>query len=213
MPAGASLCVTTLSCFLPVTITSASPAIISRKIPKRRRSVNSRASPRCRAFLSLCLIGSRPARVRRPCTYGCEIPPAAPQLSVKPGNLPGRPQWQWSSRDGAVTFLYKLNDTRLEVGAVETQAFSYTPGAPLSAGTAVLYVQARDEAGLWSAMSRATIVISAEDDAAAVQGGVSAFSPSVQAVTPVNSPFPRWTWNSLQGGGGIFRVRLDQPDL
>lgn len=140
------------------------------------------------------------------------LPPAAPQLTVKPGSLPGRPQWQWSSPDGAVTFRYKLNDARLEVGAVETQAFSYTPGAPLSAGTAVLYVQARDEAGLWSAMSRATIVISAED-AAAVQGGVSAFPPSVQAVTPVNSPFPRWTWNSLQGGGGIFRVRLDQPDL
>src|SRR3569623_674568 len=107
--------------------------------------------------------------------------PRSPPPTVKPGNLPGRPLWLWPSPDGAVTFRYKPNDTRLEVGAVETQAFSYTPGAPLSADTAVLYVQARDEAGLWSAMSRATIVISAED-AAAVQGGVAAFPPSVQAV-------------------------------
>ena len=140
------------------------------------------------------------------------LPPSAPRLSVTAGAEPGRPQWQWSSINGSGQFRYKLNDSRMDVGAIETTDVSFIPGAPLSAGTHTLYLQERDEAGHWSAVSRAGIGVSAEE-LANLRGGIPALAPSVRAVTPTNSPFPRWTWNSLQGGGGIFRVRLDDPDL
>lgn len=142
------------------------------------------------------------------------LPPAAPRLDVKKGELPGRPQWRWSSIDGAGTFRYKLNDPRLEVGAIETRELGYTAGAPLSPGKHVLYLQERDAAGHWSAVSRVEVTVTAEEFGTITSsGGWPALAPSVRAVTPTNSPLPRWTWNSLQGGGGIFRVRLGDPDL
>lgn len=140
------------------------------------------------------------------------VPPSAPRLSVTRGKDPGRPQWQWSSVNGMGLFRYKLNDSRMDVGAIETTDLGFVPGAPLSAGTHTLYLQERDEAGLWSAVSRASINVTA-DELANLHGGTAALAPSARAVTPTNSPFPRWTWNSLQGGGGIFRVRLDNADL
>lgn len=140
------------------------------------------------------------------------LPPSPPRLGVTAGAEPGRPQWRWSSINGSGQFRYKLNDSRMDVGAIETADVSFIPGAPLSAGTHTLYLQERDEAGHWSAVSRAGIGVSAEE-LANLRGGIPALAPSVRAVTPTNSPFPRWTWNSLQGGGGIFRVRLDDADL
>lgn len=140
------------------------------------------------------------------------LPPAAPQLKVSSGHNPGRPHWQWSSVNGMGVFRYKLNDPRLEVGAIETQYVSFIPGAPLSAGTHTLYVQERDEAGHWSAVSRASATVTPEE-LTRLSGMATAFPPSLRAITPVNSPFPKWTWNSMQGGGGIFRLRLDNEDL
>lgn len=140
------------------------------------------------------------------------LPPSAPRLNVTKGTDPARPNWQWSSVNGMGLFRYKLNDPRMDVGAIETTGLSFIPGAPLSAGTHTLYLQERDEAGHWSATSRASIEVTTEEWAN-LRGGVPALAPSVRAVTPTNSPYPRWTWNSLQYGGGIFRVRLDNADL
>ena len=143
------------------------------------------------------------------------VPPAAPVLSVTTGLLAGRPHWQWRSVDGSGRFRYKLNDARLSVGALETRELSFVPGAPLSAGKHTLYLQERDEAGHWSAISEAAITLS-EADLAALQAsaatGVAPLAPALWADTPINRPLPQWRWRSMNGGG-IFRMRLDAPDL
>ncbi len=142
-------------------------------------------------------------------------PPAAPLLSVTAGKLAGRPLWEWQALDGNGRFRYQLNDPRMNVGAVETQALSFIPGAPLSAGRHTLYVQARDDAGHWSASAQASIRLSA-DEVAALQaltaGGTPPQAPNLWGNTPVNHPLPQWQWRSMNGGG-IYRLRLDAPDL
>lgn len=143
-------------------------------------------------------------------------PPDPPRLAVKSGTQGARPHWEWTSGgNGMGTFRYKLNDPRLNVGAAESRDLAFIPGAPLSPGTHVLYVQERDEAGHWSAASQVSITVTAEEwDSPQIgaSGGVVPLPPSLRALTPVNNPLPRWLWNSINGGG-IFRLRLDEADL
>ncbi|MEK7322410.1 MAG: S8 family serine peptidase [Pseudomonadota bacterium] len=140
-------------------------------------------------------------------------PPDAPRLSVQAGTQGGRPQWEWTPGNGMGVFRYKLNDSRLNIGAEETRNLAFLPGAPLSPGMHILYVQERDEAGQWSAVSQMSITVTAQEwDSPQLGAGGVPLAPSLRALTPVNDPLPRWLWNSINGGG-IFRLRLNEADL
>ncbi len=141
------------------------------------------------------------------------LPPDAPRLSVKSSTQGARPHWEWTSGNGMGSFRYKLNDADLNVGAGETRDLAFIPGAPLSPGTHILYVQERDEAGQWSAISQMSITITVQEwDSPQLGAGAVPLPPMLRALTPVNDPLPRWLWGSMNGGG-VFRLRLNDADL
>ncbi len=114
-----------------------------------------------------------------------------------------RPTWSWSpGGGGAGEYRYKLDSEDMSVGATVTTSTAFTPSDDLDTGGRTLYVQERDAAGNWSEADSFTTII----DVSAK--GV----PGVSAPSPTNNPRPTWSWTS-GGGTGIFRYKLDDPDL
>ncbi|MBJ6727968.1 PKD domain-containing protein [Geomesophilobacter sediminis] len=101
--------------------------------------------------------------------------PASPSVSgTTPTNVV-TPAWSWSSAGGNGTFRYQLDSADFSSGGTQTAATSFTPTAPLNAGTHTLYVEERDAAGNWSAAAGFAITI---DTTAAWITGASTTTPS-----------------------------------
>jgi hypothetical protein len=110
-----------------------------------------------------------------------------------------RPTWSWSG-SGAGTFRYKLDDSALAAGGVETQATSFRPSAPLAEGRHTLYVQERGAGGNWSPAASDSVVVDLTPPMA----------PKVAApASPVEGGEGSFTWAPQGGGDGSFRYRLD----
>jgi hypothetical protein len=130
-------------------------------------------------------------------------PPAV--TGSTPTNDP-RPAWSWISGagDGNGTYRYKLDDSDLTTGAIQTTSTSYAPITPLTEGVHTLYVQERDNASNWSASGSFAILIDTTPPD----------PPTVNGTTPTKNVRPTWTWSSGGGGGnGTFRYKLDDSDL
>ncbi len=85
--------------------------------------------------------------------------PGSPVVSGTTPTLDTTPTWSWSSGGGTGIYRYKINDSDLSSGAVETSGTSFTPGAPLADGDYILYIQENDLGGNWSASSSFVIEV------------------------------------------------------
>jgi Putative Ig domain len=88
--------------------------------------------------------------------------PAAPAVSMSPVSPTAnpKPKWTWSSggHGGMGTYRYRLDNTD-EAGAITLRDTSYTPATGLTDGVHVFYVQERDSAGNWSAVTLSSVEI------------------------------------------------------
>ncbi len=91
------------------------------------------------------------------------IPPVAPVFDASPKSPLNslQPTWTWKSGGGGMgTFRYKLDDSTFTQGSDTIIAALFKPAVALSEGPHSLYVQERDTAGNWSAVSPRTLVLS-----------------------------------------------------
>ncbi len=90
-----------------------------------------------------------------------DVPPAKPVVTAPASPFRNvRPVWKWTSGGGGNgNFRYKLNDTLLSSGAIESNAVEFAPTSDLADGLHTLYVQERDSAGNWSATGSAGVTI------------------------------------------------------
>ncbi|WPU66629.1 hypothetical protein [Peredibacter starrii] len=86
--------------------------------------------------------------------------PAMPIMAADATTIDLTPTWSWiSGGAGEGTYRYKLDDTDLSFGALETTSNFFTPTTDLSYGPHILYVQERDEVGNWSPSGSQTFTI------------------------------------------------------
>lgn len=85
-------------------------------------------------------------------------------------------------------------------GWVETTNTAWMPANPLSDGLHALFVQEKDEAGLWSASAVDYTTVDT----------VPPSDPIVHGDTITNNNTPTWTWVSGGGGNGTFRYSIDE---
>ncbi|GEM_PF-1531245 len=88
-------------------------------------------------------------------SFTIEVKKAAPGVPVVSGITPTddtTPLWTWESggAGGIGLFRYKMDDDDLEVGATETSKTSFSPTAVQSQGKHTLYVQEKNDVGIWS---------------------------------------------------------------
>lgn len=114
------------------------------------------------------------------------------------------PTWNWSSGgNGNGIFRYRLDNSDLSIGAIETVDTSYTSEIPLMDGSHTLYVQESNGAGHWSPSGTYTITVDT----------ISPNAPLGSASILTNDPTPTWNWTSGGGGNGNYRYKLDNSDL
>lgn len=155
-------------------------------------------------------VGNRSTQMVRTVTLDTQ-PPAPPTVE---GSLAanGRVSWRWSGSEAGLFFRYKLNQADMAVGTLDSTAQEYVTTAPLSAGGHTLYVQARDAAGHWSQVASYTVTVPAGATAPVAADAGLPPAPLMRVRNPTNSPRPTWEWMS-SSTGGIFRLRLDDPDV
>ncbi len=88
-------------------------------------------------------------------SFTIEVKKAAPGVPVVSGITPTydtTPLWTWESggAGGIGLFRYKMDDDDLEVGATETSKTLFSPSAVQSQGKHTLYVQEKNDVGIWS---------------------------------------------------------------
>ncbi|KPJ90059.1 MAG: hypothetical protein AMJ53_14975, partial [Gammaproteobacteria bacterium SG8_11] len=133
-------------------------------------------------------------------------PPNAPSVTGATPTNNVTPTWTWTSGGGGNgLYRYKLDDSDLAIGAVETSATSFTPSSALAVGTHTLYVQESNNNGDWSASGSFAITITEEV--------VPLFPPIVTGSTPTYNEMPTWSWTSGGGGNGTYRYKLDDNNL
>jgi fibronectin type 3 domain-containing protein len=131
-------------------------------------------------------------------------PPTAPTVAGTTPTNDTTPTWSWTPGGGGNgTYRYKLDNSDLSAGAMQTTTANYTPGTALGEGTHTLYVQERDAAGNWSASGSFAIVVDVTPPTA----------PTVTGTTPTNDTTPTWNWTPGGGGNGTYRYKLDNSDL
>ncbi|OQX02531.1 MAG: hypothetical protein BWK80_57685, partial [Desulfobacteraceae bacterium IS3] len=97
-------------------------------------------------------------------SFTIEVKKAAPGVPVVSGITPTddtTPLWTWESggAGGIGLFRYKMDDDDLEVGATETSKISFSPSAVQSQGKHTLYVQEKNDVGIWSASGSSAVEI------------------------------------------------------
>ncbi len=118
-----------------------------------------------------------------------------------------RPVWSWSSGggDGEGTYRLKLNNSDLTIDALVLDTTVFTPENDLPEGEHKLYVQERDGIGNWSDAAVKTIVIDTTPP--------SSPTVSVNPSGETRNRRPVWSWEPVGGGTGIYRYRLNNPEL
>ena len=101
-------------------------------------------------------------------------PPTKPILEpIPPSPLNSlQPTWTWKSGGkGAGIFRFKLNDSAL-IGADSGNQVSFKPASALKEGQNTFFIQERDSAGNWSAISSLSLVLAVREEV-----GVAGFTP------------------------------------
>ncbi|MBD3244065.1 MAG: hypothetical protein GF331_25965, partial [Chitinivibrionales bacterium] len=129
--------------------------------------------------------------------------PGVPQVNgVSPTNN-SRPTWTWSSAGGIGTYRLQLDNPNLAGVTETTTDTAFTPSADLAEGAHTLYVQERDAAGNWSASGVLVITVDVTPPE----------PPTVTGPAQTQTLRPTWSWTSGGDGNGMYRHRLDNPDL
>ena len=103
-------------------------------------------------------------------------PPDAPVVSGASPTSDTTPTWNWiSSGGGNGTYRYRLDSSKLWIGATITTLTEYTSDNGLTVGKHTLYVQERDGAGNWSAYGTKEIFVSLLPDTGQTQSYTSTF--------------------------------------
>ncbi len=119
------------------------------------------------------------------------VPPNKPVVSaVSPTNNP-TPTWAWKTGGGGDGYFRHRLDTASFVDTVGTKDSSFTPSTNLVAGTHVLYVEERDDAGNWSALSADSVRIILTGPVVVIT------SPANNYVTRQASVSVAWTVNGM----------------
>jgi hypothetical protein len=121
-----------------------------------------------------------------------ETPPSSPAFSGGAGSTTERrPVWSWTGSADTVRYRYQLDGENQGAWIeVDSQTRQYQPLNDLSFATHILYVQAADCVGNWSASGSCakTIIPSA---------------PVVSGVGYTTSKTPTWNWTIPEGAVGI----------
>jgi hypothetical protein len=114
--------------------------------------------------------------------------PSPPVVTVASPTNDTTPAWSWSITKGAVDIRYQLDVETAGGWTVVggTQQTSFAPLTALSEGDHILYVQAGNQAGSWSASGSATATIDITAPA----------PPVVTGVSPTSDVTPTWSWTS-----------------
>jgi hypothetical protein len=148
--------------------------------------------------------------------------PDKPVVSATTPTSDTTPTWTWESGGGGNgTYRYKLAEDELADGATETTETSYTPAQPLSDGSYTLYVQERDDAGVWSNSGSKTIVIDTTPPGVLeVEGFVDQDNKTMvnwywrtHVATEDPSCVPDCEPYEPEPGIGIYRYKLNDDDL
>ncbi len=136
-------------------------------------------------------------------------PPDRPVVSAPtPTNNP-RPTWTWKSGGGGDGYFRHRLDTASFADTLGAKDTSFTPGVDLTAGTHVLNVEERDDAGNWSALAQDSVRIVLTGPLLAIT------SPPNNYVTRQASVIVTWTLNgtaqtpvtkSLNAGANVLKV-------
>ena len=138
--------------------------------------------------------------------------PASPTVASTPSS-PTRNQlptftWQGTGDDIPGLFRYRLDNSDLRTGAVETKSTSLIlkSGEELSEGVHTLYVQQQDSAGNWSNSGLAILRVDLSPP--------STPQIIVTPASPTKNRKPTWSWSS-GGADGVakYRFRLNNTDL
>ena len=118
------------------------------------------------------------------------------------------PTWTWTTNSQTSTkiFKVKLDDASVETVPDTTVEFSFTPDTPLADGEHVGYVIEKLNNGSWSKPGSFAITIdTVAPDVPVIKG----------ATTNANVNTPIWSWTSggAPDSSGIYRYKLDDPDL
>ncbi len=115
--------------------------------------------------------------------------------------------WQGEGEDANDIYRYKLDNSDLRTGTVETKATNYTPenANALKEGSHTLFVQQQDSAGNWSNSGSAVVIIDLTPP-----GKPKA---TLAQTSPTNNPRPTWNLSSGQGGMGFYRAKIDDSTL
>jgi hypothetical protein len=131
-------------------------------------------------------------------------PPNAPSVSGTAQTNSSKPTWNWTSGGGGNgNYRARLDNPDLSSGTFTPSGTSYTPLSALAEGPHTLYVQERDQANNWSISGSSATTIDTSPPTA----------PSVSGTALTNNTKPTWSWTSGGGGNGIYRARMDNPDL
>ena len=136
-------------------------------------------------------------------------PPDAPKIKIlqtTPYNT-AKPTWFWLSGgvEGMGHYRLKIGSSDLASGATEVAKPEYQSPDSLKEGAHILYVQERDSAGNWSSTTTIKLLIDITPPG----------KPVIDSLprSPLNDIQPVWSWSSGGGGAGLFRCRLDNPNL
>jgi hypothetical protein len=128
--------------------------------------------------------------------------PGFPQLTNS-----SKPKWVWLSGggDGMDKYRVKLDNSSLTSGALEIMKSEYQSPDSLKEGTHFLYVQERDSAGNWSSTTAIKLIIDITPPSKPIIDPLP--------LSPLNDIQPTWSWKAGGGGSGLFRWKLDNPNL
>lgn len=123
--------------------------------------------------------------------------PLSPVVTAPTLTNDDTPTWTWSVPSGAIDFRFKLDDGDwVEIGGIAITSF--TPTQPLSDGSHSFCVQAKNEAGNWSDVGSASILVDT----------IPPLAPEVSGRAFTSDTTPTWTW-SVPSGTANFRYQLD----
>jgi hypothetical protein len=128
---------------------------------------------------------------------------AAPPVVTGPeitNNL--HPTWTWTLPIGSTSVRYRLGDSPTWTVPDHAHATTFTPAAGLTEGIHSLLVQARNEAGVWSAAVSHTITVDTTPPSI----------PSVSGPALTNESVPVWTIDDGTGSWHTLRYQLDGQD-
>ncbi len=113
-----------------------------------------------------------------------------------------RPKFTWHTGGGGAGYQYRIDMGERVKGLLSATDSDLVAGADLSHGPHSFLLRETDSAGNWSEEAKLDFTIDT------IAPGV----PKVNGSSVTNAP-PTWSWSSGGGGQGLYRSKVNNPDL